>query len=316
MNFFATIFPAIYFLFLPYFFDNQHSITISAFLAIETQPLSIGFSNKMEVNNNGGHLQGIQSFENNSGEYFFLTGSSDSYSYYSVIKKDESPSVLLVNRLMKKPYKHAGGFQIFENYLTVGIEDNTTKDKSKVCIYNIVSPEQPLGDPLVIINRNGEKLRNTAGCVGITKYKNNILLAVGDWDTKNIDFYSGNLNNQSGNQFHKTGSINIEKHSRENWMDKNWYSYQNINLFTIEENLYLIGLGQNLDSENIADLYCLSEEKPGNFKLLKLASKKFECTEECSFKAGAGVEYKNNKFSILACKYHLEENSLINYFDN
>ena len=87
-----------------------------------------------------------------------------------------------------------------------------------------------------------------------------------------------------------------------------------INLFTIEDNLYLIGLGQNQDAENIADLFYLSKEKQDDFKLLKLASKKFNCTEECTFKAGAGVEYKNGRFKIISCQYQIEENSAANCF--
>ena len=165
-------------------------LIVSKFNRIEENPSVISFKNNKKINNRGGHLQGIQFIQNNTNKYALLSGSSDSYSYYSVIKLGTESEVISVNKLMGKPFKHAGGFQIFQNYLAVGIEDNSKKDKSKVCIYDISDPENPSTKPLAIIEREGKPLRSTAGCVGITKYKNNALLAVGDWDTKHIDFYS------------------------------------------------------------------------------------------------------------------------------
>jgi hypothetical protein len=163
---------------------------VSEFKNLDSKPEIISYSNTLEINNSGGHLQGIQSIQNNDGKYFVLSGSSDSYSYFAVVKQGDKNEVISVNKLMDKPFKHAGGFQIFQNYMAVGIEDNDAKDKSKVCIYDISNPEKPAGKPVAVIERAGEPKRSTAGCVGITKHKDQILLAVGDWDTKNIDFYS------------------------------------------------------------------------------------------------------------------------------
>jgi hypothetical protein len=289
---------------------------VSEFNDLDSNPKIINFSNTLEINNSGGHLQGIQAIETNEGKYFVLSGSSDSYSYYTVVKKGDKNEVISVNKLMDKPFKHAGGFQIFQNYMVVGIEDNDAKDKSKVCIYNISNPEKPEKKPVVVIERSGSKLRSTAGCVGMTRYKNKILLAVGDWDTKNIDFYScksGEFPNAEFDLFH---SINIETISKENWTDKQWLSYQNINLFSFnDDELYLVGLGQNNKNENVADLYHLIDDGAGIFNITKTASKTFNCENEVSFKNGAGVEFSGGgELEIIACGYNIHQTSYLNYF--
>ncbi len=289
---------------------------VTYFRNLDSNPEIIRFSNTIEINNSGGHLQGIQSIKTNTGDYFVLTGSSDSYSYYTVIKQGDKNEVILVNKLMDRPFKHAGGFQIFQNYLAVGIEDNDAKDKSKVCIYDISNPENLQLKPVSVIERAGVPMRSTAGCVGMTNYKDKILLAVGDWDTKNIDFYSCKSGEFPKADFELFFSLNTETDSKENWVDENWLPYQNINLFsTIEDELYLIGLGQNNKNENVADLYQLKEDSKAKFKLIKLASKTFNCENEVSFKTGAGVGFNGDgELEIIGCGYNIHQISYLNYF--
>jgi hypothetical protein len=292
------------------------SSLISDFKNLDSKPEIISFSNTLEINNSGGHLQGIQSIQNNDGKYYVLSGSSDSYSYFAVVKQGDKNEVISVNQLMDKPFKHAGGFQIYQNYLAVGIEDNYAKDKSKVCIYDISNPEKPAEKPVAVFERAGEPKRSTAGCVGITKYKDQILLAVGDWDTKNIDFYSHKSAEFPKADFELFFSVNTETISKENWIDDKWLPYQNINLFsTVENELYLIGLGQNNKNENVADLYQLKDNGKGKFNITKIASKTFNCKKEVSFKAGAGAVIDNNgKLGIIACGYNIKEYSNLNFF--
>jgi hypothetical protein len=288
----------------------------SEFKNLDSKPEIISYSNTFEINNSGGHLQGIQSIQNNDGKYFVLSGSSDSYSYFAVVKRGDKNEVISVNKLINKPFKHAGGFQILQNYLAVGIEDNDAKDISKVCVYDISNPEKPAGKPVAVIERAGEPKRSTAGCVGITKHKDQILLAVGDWDTKNIDFYSCESAEFPNAGFELFYSINTESISRENWIDDKWLSYQNINLFsTVENELYLIGLGQNNKNENVADLYQLKDDGTGKFSITKTASKTLNCEKEVSFKAGASAVIDNNgRLAVVACGYNIEQTSYLNFF--
>ncbi len=218
---------------------------------------------------------------------------------------------------MNKPFKHAGGCQIFQNYLAVGIEDNDAKNKSKVCIFEILNPENPPVKPVAIIERRGEAYRSTAGCVGITKYKNDLLLAVGDWDTKHIDFYSCKFTRMENDEFKLISTVELAGISRKDWIDDSWSAYQNINLFAFNNNeLYLVGLGQNSANENVADLFRLTETEPGKFNFKKIATKKFDCENEVSFKAAAGmVVTNNNEFSIISCGYHIEDKTFLNCFE-
>ena len=289
---------------------------ISEFKNLDSKPEIISFSNMLEINNSGGHLQGIQAIENGSENYFLLSGSSDSYSYFAVVKQGDNNEVILVNKLMDKPFKHAGGFQVFQNYMAVGIEDNDAKDKSKVCIYDISNPENPQNKPVAVIERAGEPKRSTAGCVGITKFKDQILLATGDWDTKNIDFYSCKSAEFTKGHFELFHSINTESISKENWIDDKWLSYQNINLFSFKDDeLYLVGLGQNNKNENVADLYQLKDDGAGKFSITKTASKTFNCENEVSFKAGAGVIMnEKGELEIIASGYNIQQISYLNYF--
>ena len=313
ISFLAFLFSTLYF--FPGRAQNNLDFT-AIFNEIGSYPEIITYSNNLKINNRGGHLQGIQRFENQNSEYFFLSGSSDKQSYCAVIKTASENKVIHVNRLFEKPFKHAGGFQIFKNYLAVGIEDNDKKDKSKVCIYDISKPMETLGTPIVIIERTGEPLRNTAGCVGITWFSNKYLIAVGDWDTKHIDFYSGNLDKITGNIPEKIFSIDTEKVSKTGWINNDWNSYQNINLFNINNKLYLIGLGQDAKSENTADLFEVTEDISGGFSLIKVAAKTFNPTNNCNFKAGAGVEFKDGKIEVFACQYNIGKTSAINVFSN
>lgn len=296
--------------------DNKPEKFIAGFNEIRTTPDVLIYTNHLEVNNSNGHLQGIQSIKGNNGiKYFIVSGSSDTCSYSAVVKMGDENKVYSITNLMDKPFVHAGGFQIFKNYMAVGIEDNTLKNKSEVHIYDVSNPEKPLEEPIAIISRKGEILRSTAGCVGITNYKNLTLLAVGDWDTKNIDFYTADLKNAEPPEFKLIFTIDSDNISREGWINNSWHSYQNINLFNIGDKLYLIGLGQNTKSENIADLFELSEYSADNFSLKKVACKIFDCTDECSFKAGAGVYYKNGELEIYACGYNIQQASTINVFN-
>ena len=313
----AFLVIGLYFFSLLVHAQNEQAV-ISSFQKIKEEAKVITVINTLEVNNNGGHIQGIQLLPFQNEKYAILTGSSDSYSYYSVMKLGDENKVLSVNRLMDKPFKHAGGCQIFQNYLAVGIEDNDAKNKSKVCVFEISNPEKPSTKPVAVIERTGEPYRSTAGCMGITKYKNKLVLAVGDWDTKHIDFYSCKFNHIKENEFRLISSVEVAGISREGWINDSWSAYQNINLFTFNKNeLYLVGLGQNSSGENVADLFRLTEDETGNFNFKKIAAKKFDCEKEASFKAAAGVSLTNNNvFNVVSVGYHIENKTYLNYFGN
>lgn len=296
---------------------NCDETLVAKFQNLSQNPTSVDFTNNLEINNNGGHLQGIQLLQRDGNEYAVLTGSSDSYSYYSVVKMGENSKVVSVNRILDKPFKHAGGFQIFQNFMAVGVEDNDLKDKSKVYIYDISDPENPAVQPFFVIERKGEPLRSTAGCVGITHYKNQILLVVGDWDTKHLDFYRCDFENQDKSSARLIYTIDTDKMPKSGWTDENWHSFQNINLLACKNNeLYFIGLGKNKHDKDVADLFSLNEDENGNFGLTKLVSKTFNSTNQCNFKAGAGIYVtETGGIELVSCGYNIENTSFLNFFE-
>ncbi|MCK5370142.1 MAG: hypothetical protein KAQ62_16390, partial [Cyclobacteriaceae bacterium] len=169
--------------------DDAEIQIINSLEKINSTPISITFQNSLEINNNGGHLQGIQYLNHEQKDYYVLSGSSGTYSYYSIVKIGKENMVISTNKILEKPFKHAGGFQIYNNLMAIGVEDNNAKNKSKVFIFQLDNPEKPPDNPLAIIERMGTFKRATAGCVGITVISNKVLVVVGDWDTEHLDFY-------------------------------------------------------------------------------------------------------------------------------
>ena len=77
------------FVFIPHLFfaqiiNDYHIISILD--KIDSLPISISFKNSLKINNNGGHIQGIQYIKYEKNDYYILSGSSDSYSYFSILK--------------------------------------------------------------------------------------------------------------------------------------------------------------------------------------------------------------------------------------
>ncbi len=68
---------------------QSEQAVVSAFKKLKEEPAVITIANSLEVNNSGGHIQGIQLLSFQNEKYALVTGSSDSYSYYSVMKSGE-----------------------------------------------------------------------------------------------------------------------------------------------------------------------------------------------------------------------------------
>ncbi|WP_114751812.1 hypothetical protein [Pleomorphovibrio marinus] len=307
------------------------------FLSLPKTPISLSIKGEAIALNEGGHLQGIQYYNSNGNPMVYLSGSSDQIAY--LLKGEIQPNhiqKLTTDTLMVNPYRHAGGFQIFNHYLAIGIEDNHLRDKSKILIYDLASAE-PWENPIYTIYRAGEKERVTAGAVGIVEFKNEILLAVGNWDAKEIDFYACDARAFYKNQgeFYFKGTFSsVERGNYE------WLSYQNVNLFSEKESLYLVGLARDEEGFHVADLFGLQftedelskvtfsitasnasggskplEHTQGKkVELVKIASRNFHCEEGADFKAGAGMFFQEGKLGLLASPYQAEKGSKINLF--
>lgn len=288
-------------------YDNQ---IINLLDKTNASPISINFQNDLEVNNSGGHLQGVQYYNYGQSDYYILSGSSDSQSYFSVLKAAEKNRVISVNKILDKPFKHAGGFQIYKNLMAIGIEDNDAKDKSKVIIYTLGNIEKEIPEPLMIIERSGPLKRATAGCVAITQIEDYVLVAVGDWDTKNLDFYrikKKELGKHREN-FELVFSMETKNMDTSKWVDNSWLSYQNLNFIKDSSgNLYLAGMTSNSE-RNILDLFKVQTNEFKAFDLIKVYSKKLILDKRSNFRWGAGVYLSDdNQIQIISSGLHIQK---------
>ena len=243
-----------------------------------------------------------------------LSGSSSSYSYYSIIKTGKQNTVISVNKLLNKPFKHAGGFQINNNLMAIGIEDNEAKDKSKVYVFRIDDPENPPKKPLTIIERTGNPKRATAGSIGIGEVNNTILVVVGDWDSEHLDFYT--IDKEKPKKATLIYSLDSKEVDKSGWIDENYLSYQNLNLIQDDNStMYLIGMTSNMSGENVLDLYELKTKNFSSFELKKIYSRKFPPNDQTTFRWGSGVYLdKDGAVTIMVCSEHIQDDSIIHIY--
>jgi hypothetical protein len=291
----------------------------ASFDAIGQKPLAVPFQNTFEIPIEGGHLQGIQKLTYRQAAYFFLSGSSAENSYYTIVRKTDKTSMVISNNIiLEKPFKHAGGFQIFENLLAIGVEDNEEKTRSKVFIFQIDNPERPPEKPLAIIDRFGTSRRGTAGCVAISQVGDKVLVIVGDWDTVNLDFYviERDLLGVDPNALILEYSLNSRKIEKSSWIDSEWHSYQNINLFKDSAGqLVLAGTTTNQAEEDILDLYLVYSPDLKSFSLQKIYSRSFGSNAKTKFRWGAGLHLSPGQIQILATPEHIHEESTIHIYE-
>lgn len=301
-----------------------------AFENIPETGVAVPLSGTISIDQTGGHLQGIQLYDKQKHKYLFMSGSSSDVAYMVKAQLDGSARILGTDSLLLDPYRHAGGFQIYDQFLAVGIEDNKRRNTSRVMVYDLGKSEGVWSDPLQVITREGEYERVTAGAVGITKLDDQFLIAVANWDSRNLDFYFCEedkfIEGEKG--FRLIGSLELARISRENWSDTIWHSYQNINLFTGSGNqLYLMGFATNENGNNVADLYKLDIDKSdierlnqfnGSVETIlikKISTRTFKLIGNTSFRSGAGTfRNDNGLLSIFVCPEHIDQNSKVGVY--
>ncbi len=277
----------------------------------------------------GGHLQGIQSaYDPHSKSWlFFITGSSSTKAYFIIASFDQkwpdsghvSDCVFLPSDGVTPPLKHAGGCQIVDGILVVGVEDNQYKKRSEIQFWDVSSVKKPMECPhLTIVRESKVEKVKTAGAVGIVKQGDIYLLAVANWDAEAIDFYRSNgfpLRNEQC-QFDNEPFLTWkqEKADRSDWKpDKNWGSYQSINLFSDRSNaLYLCGFTGN-EGQDFIDLYSIDLNKTPERIIQKIARKQIPLKNGASFQYGGGLFFKSpSNLEILSCERNVQETVLIN----
>jgi hypothetical protein len=301
-------------------------------------PKTLIFRGELLFSLEGGHIQGIQLGMQYDRPKVLLSGSSRDVAYIFMGEiKDDHIEIHSIDTLMTDPFRHAGGFQWFRNFVAVGVEDNYHRNRAKVLIYDIHA-ENPWSKPLITLMREGERERVTAGAVGMAELEGKLILAIANWDAKNVDFYICNSNDFYENKpkFSSLGSFSSAE------ADFQWLPYQNINLFAEKDKLLMVGLGREAKEQHVADLFSVHFGEPiianlpfemdqrmgsgetfpvskGNevrLNLEKLGQLQFQTQQGADFKAGAGIIYHEGKVGLIATPYQLDQGEGVNLFRN
>ena len=203
---------------------------------------------------------------------------------------------------MQSPFRHAGRIQVSDPYIVVGIEDNFVKTTSKICLYNYQEAHLYIADASLIIDREGEAKKYTAGTTGILKLENNYLIAVSNWDSRNWDFYSVDPENMKQEFVYRFTAPD------------NWPSYQSINLIMDQEGIYAIGTYQKEDV-GVADLILVSKRRNFEPILERIRSKVFHSKNRVDFSTAAGIQVdEQGKLHIWATQRNASKHIAINKF--
>lgn len=272
-----------------------------AFAAMGSDPEIILINNAIEVPTEKGHFQGVQVISEDGNEKLLISGSSLSTAYMLQVDLAKQKTDKLIP-LMEAPFRHAGGIQVSEPYVIVGIEDNFIKTVSKVCLYNYHDANLQKHAPNMTIDRQGEAEKKTSGATGLLALETDYLAIVSNWDSRNWDFY------------HIDPDKNEQKLLESFAAPDDWAGYQAINLIKDSEAIYAIGFYQK-EAVGCADLILIS--KHGAFKpiLEKVSTKTFNCKKGVDFGTAAGlqVDQKGN-LHIWATQRDALEQIAVNRF--
>jgi len=263
----------------------------------------ISLKNELTIPQNGGHIQGIQFYQKEGQSFYFFSGSSSHQSYLAIADA-QSKNVIAVPKLLDEPYRHAGGFQIMDDLLAVGIEDNEEKDKSWIHLYRIENPAQGSLKLLQRIERRGSYKRMTAGSVALTEFGEALYICVGNWDNHDLDLYRLPLDKlESPDQdFELLVSLDSDKIDRNNWVEKSWFSYQNINFFWKKDQLFMAAMAEEiLGGKQLLDIFSCELEQE-DLVLKKVFHQNFPKKGDAGFRWGGGVYAdENGDLKWMAC---------------
>jgi hypothetical protein len=211
------------------------------------------------------HMQSIQ--KTKRGE-FVVSGSASKTGYIYFTSKDYEvlhvvcPEVYDINQ---NRLNHAGGCQVVDDILVVGLERSRSRKNgtSHILFYDVQDIRNPKFLPHLSVSRTLKK--STAGAVSLTNYLDKWLLLVANWGSQRLDFYLSNRGDLTHpDAFFGSGpwcswSKDINGFTPDS-LDDHWNSYQNFNMFTrnsARDVAWLIGMYIDKKDPKInwADLY-------------------------------------------------------------
>lgn len=249
---------------------------VNAFEGLCTKPELITIKNDIDIPAENGHFQGVQLIRSNAKEKLIVSGSSMKEAYLLTIDLATKKTDTLI-RLMADPYRHAGGIQISDPYLIVGIEDNILKTSSKVSLYHYQDNSLYKALPLITIERTGTPKQRTAGATGLLNMPDHYLAIVANWDSRNWDFYQ--IDPEKRKQKFLTGFA----------VPEYWGSYQSVNLIRDGDAIYAIGFYSKKKLGH-ADLILVRNLASQKLIMKKIGTKTFNYKKKVNFNAAVGLQ--------------------------
>jgi hypothetical protein len=254
-------------------------------LSVEAKAYSVPVLEQPDLD--GGHLQGIQLHDGR----LYVSGSSTNTAYLAVFARSGNDFKFIgIKKLGSDPLNHAGGFQLAENWLAIGIEDPQGKRHSVIQLIDVSSAETLNNPPVFSLDRKGEYKLSTAGAVGILKRQDHFLLAVGTWDCTTIDFYRSNhLDPYAADfAFERWTTWDSRSAIRKDWSDRDLVSYQNIQLTEDSAGVFLAGFGRAGNGADKADVFRLRPDTDQYLLMQKVGSYTVQCAGDVTFRNGSG----------------------------
>ena len=276
------------------------------------------------LRSDGGHLQGVGVVDERT---LAISTSASEGAAVAMIEWPERAGFGLgrVTRHVivgRDPFLHAGGLQITDGILAVGVEDSEAHERSSTVFLDVADPAAPAlldhlgfdrpprGEPRV------EK-RWTAGAVGLARHGDVYLLAVGSWDSAQIDFYVSNLGDlrDPACRFRPVAEWDSRSADRSDWIDRSYGSYQSLHVLVEATGATFVAAGnRNRIGEDWIDLFSVELSEETEPKVVKVAKRHLTCREGASFRWGGGFVTVDGVLHAIATGRDLEPSTTVNAF--
>ncbi|REK11176.1 MAG: hypothetical protein DWQ37_14685 [Planctomycetota bacterium] len=262
----------------------------------------------------GGHIQGIQWRRDFTAgrQWAFLSHDSQTVGYLVVAEFPlELPAEGRVIHVLRypsdgkqPPLRHAGGIQVVDEVLVVGVEDNQDKTRSEIQFWSVATPILPAPLEHLTIPRSGAPKDKTAGGVGLVAHAGGHVVAVANWDSRAVDFYTSNGKPLADKECRFSFTKRWQDASAEkvHWQpDRSFGSYQAVNLVAdTDDKVYLIGFDTAFPNSDLVELFAVDLAQPAARLLQKVASHRVELEADNHFRSGGGIWIDEGRLAWLA----------------
>ncbi len=215
------------------------------------------------------------------------------------------------------PLRHAGGIQLCQDVLVVGLEDNQQKTRSQVQFWDVSDALAPRQLEHLTILRSGEPEDQTAGGVGLTKHKGEHVVAVANWDSRAIDFYTSNGKplDDPACRFALHARWTAAAADKSNWHpDTSSEPYQAVNLVAdAEGGLHLVGFATTQGGQDVVDVFDVDLDQRDARRLLrKQARQTLTLRAGNHFRYAGGLWLDGNRAGVLSSQRNLAPRTTLN----